>query len=309
MGLTGNDGEIPTATFKSITLGRNNTPGDLDTNPTYTGNFDPKVRTGEGRALAAQVINQINSMNANGQTPTYISGDLNDSDWTTNNATAQETIQSWILDVTSTVGNDKSSNSLAQLARAQISYSPVFGRNEEGEVTTAGYNIKLPEGYLVGQVKGGKDDDKRYAGLSNDDIKAFSTGTGITILFDQTADVNPRKNQMNWGSPIVSEIMASPTQSVTTYPQDSLGDNTGNYTIQRISDQEYVLNYQYRMYQPGGTYTTSPIRTWNIPTTSGTKSLGEILQNQKMNAEEVFSTKGLENVLAKQKDLAINKNK
>jgi hypothetical protein len=198
---------------------------------------------------------------------------------------------------------------LAQLARAQISYSPVFGRNEEGEVTTAGYNIKLPEGYLVGQVKGGKDDDKRYAGLSNDDIKAFSTGTGITILFDQTADVNPRKNQMNWGSPIVSEIMASPTQSVTTYPQDSLGDNTGNYTIQRISDQEYVLNYQYRMYQPGGTYTTSPIRTWNIPTTSGTKSLGEILQNQKMNAEEVFSTKGLENVLAKQKDLAINKNK
>ena len=309
MGLTGNDGEIPTATFKSITLGRNNTPGDLDTNPTYTGNFDPKVKTGEGRALAAQVINQINSMNANGQTPTYISGDLNDSDWTTNNATAQETIQSWILDVTSTVGNDKSSNSLAQLARAQISYSPVFGRNEEGEVTTAGYNIKLPEGYLVGQVKGGKDDDKRYAGLSNDDIKAFSTGTGITILFDQTADVNPRKNQMNWGSPIVSEIMASPTQSVTTYPQDSLGDNTGNYTIQRISDQEYVLNYQYRMYQPGGTYTTSPIRTWNIPTTSGTKSLGEILQNQKMNAEEVFSTKGLENVLAKQKDLAINKNK
>tara|TARA_R110000751_G_scaffold114697_3_gene214074 strand:+ start:1715 stop:4891 length:3177 start_codon:yes stop_codon:yes gene_type:complete len=309
MGLTGNDGEIPTATFKSITLGRNNTPGDLDTNPTYTGNFDPKVRTGEGRALAAQVINQINSMNANGQTPTYISGDLNDSDWTTNDATAQETIQSWILDVTSTVGNDKSSNSLAQLARAQISYSPVFGRNEEGEVTTAGYNIKLPEGYLVGQVKGGKDDDKRYAGLSNDEIEAFSTGTGITILFDQTADVNPRKNQMNWGSPIVSEIMASPTQSVTTYPQDSLGDNTGNYTIQRISDQEYVLNYQYRMYQPGGTYTTSPIRTWNIPTTSGTKSLGEILQNQKMNAEEVFSTKGLENVLAKQKDLAINKNK
>ena len=310
MGLTGNDGEIPTATFKSITLGRNNTPGDLDTNPTYTGNFDPKVRTGEGRALAAQVINQINSMNANGQTPIYIAGDLNDSDWTTNNATAQETIQSWILDVTSTVGNDKSSNSLAQLARAQISYSPVFGRNEEGEVTTAGYNVVLPDGYLAGQVKGGAADSKKqYAGLSKDNIDLFSSGTGITILFDQTADVNPRKNQMNWGSPIVSEIMASPTQSVTTYPQDSLGDNTGNYTIQRISDQEYVLNYQYRMYQPGGTYTTSPIRTWNIPTTSGTKSLGEILQNQKMNAEEVFSTKGLENVLAKQKDLAINKNK
>ena len=310
MGLTGNDGEIPTATFKSITLGRNNTPGDLDTNPTYTGNFDPKVRTGEGRALAAQVINQINSMNANGQTPIYIAGDLNDSDWTTNNATAQETIQSWILDVTSTVGNDKSSNSLAQLARAQISYSPVFGRNEEGEVTTAGYNVVLPDGYLASQVKGGAADSKKqYAGLSKDNIDLFSSGTGITILFDQTADVNPRKNQMNWGSPIVSEIMASPTQSVTTYPQDSLGDNTGNYTIQRISDQEYVLNYQYRMYQPGGTYTTSPIRTWNIPTTSGTKSLGEILQNQKMNAEEVFSTKGLENVLAKQKDLAINKNK
>ena len=310
MGLTGNDGEIPTATFKSITLGRNNTPGDLDTNPTYTGNFDPKVRTGEGRALAAQVINQINSMNANGQTPIYIAGDLNDSDWTTNNATAQETIQSWILDVTSTVGNDKSSNSLAQLARAQISYSPVFGRNEEGEVTTAGYNVVLPDGYLASQVKGGVGDSKKqYAGLSKDNIDLFSSGTGITILFDQTADVNPRKNQMNWGSPIVSEIMASPTQSVTTYPQDSLGDNTGNYTIQRISDQEYVLNYQYRMYQPGGTYITSPIRTWNIPATSGTKSLGEILLRQKMDAEGVFAQKGLENALAKKNDLNRNKNK
>mgnify|MGYP003650550854 FL=1 len=310
MGLTGNDGEIPTATFKSITLGRNNTPGDLDTNPTYTGNFDPKVRTGEGRALAAQVINQINSMNANGQTPIYIAGDLNDSDWTTNNATAQETIQSWILDVTSTVGNDKSSNSLAQLARAQISYSPVFGRNEEGEVTTAGYNVVLPDGYLASQVKGGAADSKKqYAGLSKDNIDLFSSGTGITILFDQTADVSPRKDQMNWGSPLVSEIMASPTQSVTTYPQDSLGDNTGNYTIQRISDQQYVLNYQYRMYQPGGSYITSPVRTWNIPTTSKTKSLGEILQNQKMNAEEIFAQKGLENALAKKNDLNRNKNK
>ena len=82
MGLTGNSGEgIPTSTFKSITLGRNNTPGDLDTNPTYTGNFDPKVKSGEGRALAAQLINQINSMSANGQTPIYIAGDLMDADW------------------------------------------------------------------------------------------------------------------------------------------------------------------------------------------------------------------------------------
>ena len=103
--------------------------------------------------------------------------------------------------------------------------------------------------------------------------------------------------------------MASPTQSVTTYPQDSLGDNTGNYTIQRISDQQYVLNYQYRMYQPGGSYITSPVRTWNIPTTSKTKSLGEILQNQKMNAEEIFAQKGLENALAKKNDLNRNKNK
>ena len=325
MGLTGNSGEgIPTSTFKSITLGRNNTPGDLDTNPTYTGNFDPKVRSGEGRALAAQLINQINSMSTSGQSPIYIAGDLNDSDWKTNNPIAQEAIQNWILDVTSTVGNDKSSNSLAQLARAKISYSPVFGssvqqqyigmgmigRNEEGEVTTAGYNVVLPDGYLASQVKGGgADSKKQYAGLSKDNIDLFSSGTGITILFDQTADVNPRKNQMNWGSPIVSEIMASPTQSVTTYPQNELGDNTGNYTIQRISDQEYVLNYQYRMYQPGGTYTTSPIRTWNIPTTSGTKSLGEILLRQKMDAEGVFAQKGLENALAKKNDLNSNKNK
>ena len=310
MGLTGNSGEIPTSTFKSITLGRNNTPGDLDTNPTYTGNFDPKVKSGEGRALAAQVINQINSMRSNGQTPTYLAGDLMDADWSENNSIAQETIQNWISDVTSTVGNDKSSNSLAQLARAQISYSPVFGRNEEGEVTTAGYNVVLPDGYLASQVKGGAaDSDKQYAGLSKDNIDLFSSGTGITILFDQTADANPRKDQMNWGSPLVSEIMASPTQSVTTYPQDSLGDNIGNYVIQRISDQQYVLNYQYRMYQPGGSYITSPVRTWNIPTTSKTKSLGEILQNQKMNAEEIFAQKGLENALAKKNDLNRNKNK
>ena len=308
-GLTGNSGEMPTASFRSISAGRSNTPGDLMSNPTYTGNFDPKVKDGEGRALAAQLFNQINTMNSSGQKPTFLTKDeIEDEDWTESNDVAQELVADWMLDVVSSIGNSKSSSSISALPRAQISYSPVYGETKDGEITTAGYNIKLSEEYLVGKIKGGQEEKNRYAGLTNKQIKDMSSGDGITILFNQTTDINPRKNQTSWGSPIVSEIMASPTNSVTTYMQDSNGNSSGNYTIAKISDQKYILNYQYKTYQPGGSYLTSPVRTWDIPV-NGNVSLAKALADQKMRAEKVFSAKGLENTLAQQKDIAINKNK
>ena len=304
---------IPTATYETIGLGVSNTVGDLISNSTYVGDFDPKVMGGEGRPLVAQFINQLNSSSATGRKPTYISGDLDDVEWDENDPVAQELIASWLLDVGSVVGNNKSSSSQALLPRAHIEYSPIYGKLDDGEITTMGYSIKLPQEYLASKVKGGVG-DSQYAGLSDDQIKKYSGADGmggITILFNRNDDISDKSLSHNWSDPLVVDLMTSPTQSKTYEMFDGNGDNSGNYTIARVSDQHYILNYQYKNYVAsvdgvGGSYSTSDMYTWDIPIT-GVAPLSQVLQNQRDKIESVFDEKDLQNRAAKERDVAINK--
>ena len=312
-GLTGNTPGIPTGTYATVGLGISNTVGDLTSNPTYVADFDPKVMGGEGRPLAAQFINQINASNAKGRRPIYISGDLEDIDWTDNDSVAQDIISSWLLDVSSVVGNTKTPSSLAGQPRAHIEYSPVYGKLEDGEITTMGYTIKLPQEYLASKVKGGVG-DSQYSGLSDDEIKKYSGSDGnggITILFNKEDDISKHASTQQWSDPLVVDLMTSATQSKTFPKFDSAGNSSGNYTISRISDQKYILNYQYKNYVPsidgvGGSYSNSDMFTWDIPILPAIP-LGEILQNQIHKADSIFDDRGIRNVLAKNRDVGINK--
>ena len=315
-GLTGNTLGIPNGTYNTIGLGLSNVTGDLTSNPTLIGDFDPKVFKGEGRALAAQFVNQLNASLSMGRKPIYLSGDLEDTDWSENDPVAEALIETWQLQAGSVVNNTKTPNSLAGQPAAHFEFSPVFGQlenSENNEITTMGYQVKLPELWLANSVKGGIG-AAQYAGLDADQIKKYSGldgNEGITILFDRKDDISKHASEQQWSDPLVVELMTNATQTKTFPKFDSSGESSGSYTISKISDQRYILNYQYKNYVPsidgvGGSYSDSDVFTWSIPVTQAIP-VGEILQNQIHKADSIFDDRGIRNVLAKKRDVAINK--
>jgi len=315
-GLTGNTTGIPNGLYSTVGLGLSDVTGDLTSNSTFIGDFDPKVFNGEGRPLAAQFINQLNSSLSNGRKPIYLSGDLDDTDWTENDPVAEALMDAWLGQVNSVANNTDTPNSLAGQPSAHIEYSPVFGKlenSENNEITTMGYQFTFPEIWLAQGVKGGIG-DAQYSGLDADQIKKYSGldgNNGITILFNKEDDISKHASEQQWSDPLVVELMTNATQSKTFPKFDSTGNSSGNYTISKISDLNYILNYQYKNYVPstdgvGGSYADSDVFTWSIPVTQAIP-VGEILQDQRLRADSIFNERGIRNVLAKKRDVAINK--
>jgi len=309
-GLTGaiTEGEkgIPTATFDGMLNGKSGSLQDLESGVTYQGSFDPKVPEGQGAVIMMQYANQMAALNAKGITPTMFTGTYAEGSDMSENPKVAQFMNETMQDTRSMLGNPKSTNSLPGSPRGTWTYSPVLGDPEDGTKTTAGYTWTPTEEYVNSKMKGGKG-DANYGGYPFTKAELMK---GVTILFDQSEDVNPRSinTGTNWGSPIVSKIMSSPKGVYTNKENNKAGDGIGSYSYSKISNNEYVMNYQYRTYQPsvdgkGGGYTTS---AWQ-PTTYRIKGNDFSELNNSENAiKEFFRQKALASDLAKSKDKAVN---
>tara|TARA_R110000796_G_scaffold48685_2_gene116754 strand:+ start:1225 stop:4416 length:3192 start_codon:yes stop_codon:yes gene_type:complete len=308
-GLTGatGDGKFKTATFNSIALGRDNTIADLETGITYEGTVDPKSPTAAGNIYMADMINQINALEAKGVKPTFIQGDIVPGGDNINDGftLGERVFEMYKADLNSYYNNPKSSSAISAMPRATIEYMPTYGDPESGEKTTAGYTITYNSDWLASKVKGGTaDPTAQYGSIKSTDLAKLYEGT--TVVFDQKEDINSKSADSNimYSSPVVSQIMSNPGRYYENKPVTAGFGNTGSYRFVQKSPLEYTMNWQFREYQEGGTYILSPLQTKRISLPNANAS--RVLDIEQGKANRLFEAYGAEQLRKMQKDKKIN---
>ena len=310
-GLTGSltdQSNLKTATLKSIQAGAGNTPGDLALNPTYVGAIDPKAPTGAGNQYAANMFSQINSLESAGIKPMFIQGSLNDVEGKLEGgfSLGEKVLKMYKDDLRSYILNPKSPNSPSAMPRAEIEYMPVYGATDDGEKSTAGYRIKFNDEWLASKVKGPT--EGQYGAIKSTDIDKLSNG--VSVVYEQKDDISPLSNRMatSYSSPVLTGIAASTNNYYEVKPQVD-GNTVGSYRFVKVSDQEYMLNFQYNEYIPskngtGGGFKPGPWRSERI--NIGPEGAGRSLDRALVLVKGEFAKKGAFNSAAKSRDVAIN---
>jgi len=305
-GATGN-GDFKTATYNSIALGRDNTIADLETGITYEGTVDPKSPTAAGNTYMANMIDQINTLEAKGIKPTFIQGDIEAGGGNIDDGftLGERVFEMYKADLNSYYNNPKSSSAISAMPRATVEYMPTYGDPESGEKTTAGYTITYNSDWLASKVKGGTaDPTAQYGSINSTDLAKLYEGT--TVLFDQKEDLNPKSvnNNVAYSSSVVSQIMSNPNRYVENKPVTAGYGNTGSYRFVQNSPTEYTMNWQFKEYQEGGTYILSPMQTRRISLPNANAS--RVLDAEQVKAKGIFAAYGAEQLRKMQKDKKIN---
>ena len=304
-GLTNRTPGVQSSTFESVLAGMDDVNANLETGITYTGSYSPNIQGNEGEAILAQLINQKNSLDKSGIKFQVYTGAFEDIDFEApSSELGEKFLESYLLDV-HTYSNPKAGGSTpTKKPISSLGYSPLLGDPEDGQKNTAGYQIlTISDEYLNSKLKGALDDEgvPSYSGYSQDEKDLLQKG--ITIIFDQSDDINPRAISTQWGNKIVSQILASSNKQVVYNMNDDSGEGIGRYTISQSTPKQYTFSYQFRTYNEGGTYTTSDIlsRTLNLSEPGFSE-----LDDMKNQFDEQYKIKGLQNTLAAQKDVAVN---
>ena len=304
-GLTKRIPGVQSSTLESDLAGMDDVNADMSTGVIYTGDYSPNIQGNEGEAILAQLINQKNTLDKNGIGFKVYTGLYENIDFEgPSSELGEEFLNSYLLDV-HTYSNPKAGgNTPTKKPISSLGYAPVLGDLEDGQKTTAGYQIRsVSDEYLNSKVKGAIDDqgEPSYSGYSTDERDLLKQG--ITIIFDQVDDINPRAISTQWGNKIVSQILASPNNFVEYNMHDDSGAGIGRYTISQNNPREYTFNYQFRTYTEGGTYTQTDILSRTLKLSK--PGFAE-LTNMKNEFDNQYNIKGLANVLAAQKDTAVN---
>jgi hypothetical protein len=292
--LTGHEsknGEFKSGTLKSIMYGRT-TPSDMLISPVYKATIDPLSPTAEGNATLNQMITQKNKLDANGENYSIVLGNLKDkkdAKSIANDALATRAYNAYIADMTTWLGNPKRSNTAAITPRANIEYSGILGAAGDGKKTTAGYTLNGFNEWLSSKVKGSATEASGAAG----EYGLFTKGevaqlqNGISMVFDQKQDINPRSSRNQYYSNTLAAIEASPEKYVEySYPGIDGTTPTATYRIVKTGTDQFYATYRYSTYQPNGTYTTSD---WQqIPIAVGSFNAGELIDAQIKALEEEF---------------------
>tara|TARA_R110000737_G_scaffold106219_2_gene139114 strand:+ start:3331 stop:6744 length:3414 start_codon:yes stop_codon:yes gene_type:complete len=301
--LTDEVGILETGTLNAALQGLDNTVGNLRTGTLYKGDFNPKsVNEGQGAIIYTQYLDQMANLNSLGIQPTFYMGDEENFDVDDTSPAAKAFMDEVRQDVIADMqpANKKSTRTSA---RGEWFYAPVYGDAEDMDKSTSAYIFKPTEDYVASKVKGGGG-ASQWAGLKEAERQKILNG-GITIMLDQKDDINPRKVADNWGNSIVADVMGSPNQTYRKSVTDGKGDPSGNYSISRVNQNLYVMNYQYSTYQEGGSYIPSTPMITNIPISRETGGY-KALNVNKAAIEEVLMQRGLLNMSLKLKDKGLN---
>ncbi len=296
-------GIIETGTLNSALQGLDNTVGNLTLGTLYKGDFNPNsINEGQGAVIYTQLLDQMAYSNSLGIKPNFYIGDEQDFD---NDDTSPEAEAFMDMVRQDVIADMQSANkkSTRTSARGELFYAPVYGNAEDMDKSTMAYIFKPTEDYVASKNKGGSG-ESQWAGLKEANRRKILNG-GITIMFNQKDDINPRKATDNFGNSVVAKVMGSPNQTYIKSIQDTAGNPAGNYSISRINQNSYVMNYQYSTYQEGGTYISSVPMVKEIPIireTGGFKALN-------VNEDGIIVTikqQGLFNEALKKKDKSLN---
>jgi len=310
-GLIGTQGDLATGTVDSMLGGYGDKSDGLKLSPTYNYTINPLTRNKQGEAELGNLLQQINTLEKNGTPYGLIAGSIDDVD---NILIADPKAQkAWNLykeDLNTWYNNPKRSNTDAIAPIAALQYKPIYGRSEDGNKTTAGYQVIFSGEWLASKVKGGSDVSAQYGALTTDDIKYLSdaggneaVGAGVSFIYQQKEDTNIKAASNQYYSAINTDIMSS-ENGYADYTVPDMLTPTAKYRISRVDNNNYTVNYTINRYVPynpetktGGNYRSEEF-TQPIDMSLGIRGLDP----QVYKLESWFKTTREENRLARKKD-------
>ena len=234
--------------------GRSGQDDDLEPYPIYATDVNPASMSDDAKEDFINLLIQKNSLESRGSKYGIVVGDQVESkeDYLKQSDLANKLFDVLADNVNFYLTTDKATKtSIKNVPQFQLEYSPVFGSTDDLTKSKAGITIKPNAQWLNSFQKGGESFETGV--FTSDQIEALQNG--ITIIFDQQEDVNPKARSQEYYSPLMSEVELSTNNFVDKkYPGiDSMP--TGDYSITKPADDYYYVTYKFNMYQDGGQYT------------------------------------------------------
>jgi len=317
--LTGQTGDFYSGDLDSEIYGISGKYSDVVSNPSYVRNFNPVVPNQLAEAEVYQMLLQVNDLDNKGVPYGIIAGDIDNVEdaselANTKSALGIKVFNMWKNEAAVWLsGKTPAVSTGIKAPAAKIIYTPVIGRAEDGEKTLAGYQIIFSSDWLASKKQGSNtstgnvefgslttQEILQIQGRDGDDEASAGQG-GITILFDQSVDLNQKATQKTYYSFVETDISRNGGYANYTVPNDNGINPTGEYRIIKIGPGDYNVYSKTYTYQPGGTYTMEE-NTVKIDMSQGLPGLDkQVLQYQK-----VLENKREENRLAREKDESVN---
>lgn len=310
-GLIGTQGDLSTGTVDSILAGYGDGSDGLKLSPTYNYSINPLTGNSQGEAELGNLLQQINTLEKKGTAYGIVAGSIDNVD----NILISDPIaeKAWNLykeDLNTWYNNPKRSNTDAIAPIATLQYKPIYGKSQDGNKTTAGYQVIFSPEWLASKVKGGSDPSAQYGALTTKDITYLSdageneaVGSGVSFIFQQKEDINIKAASNQYYSAINTDIMSS-ENGYADYTVPDMLTPTANYRVSRIDNNNYSVNYTVNTYVPynpetqtGGNYRSEEF-TQPIDMDYGIRELDP----QVYKLEAWFKTIREQNRLARKKD-------
>ena len=232
--ITGGNG----GTYKSMKYGRTGEYEDAYIGSTIGGIFNAKVMKGGGYDQVVHYINQKNSLDAKGITPTvYFGPNMND-DQIGLAKIGLDFMEEFQSDIIYYANDDGASKS--KVPSIKIEYGSTLGPVDKGGAkTTAGYIITPSPEYLRSKYPTtGLSDEEKIQLKTKTDVLA----NGFSIVYDKDLDLNPYKEKAFFGNNVVANVMST-ENGIYTVPVVINENSVGSYSIQKSpTSNSYILN-------------------------------------------------------------------
>jgi hypothetical protein len=252
--LKSSKGYVDLPSLLDARRGRSRQDDDLEPYPIYATDVNPASMSDDAKEDFIRLLMQKSSLESRGSKYGIIVGDQVESkeDYLMQSDLANKLFDVLADNVNFYLTTDKATKtSIKNVPQFQLEYSPVFGSTDDLTKSKASITIKPNAQWLNSFQKGGESFETGV--FKSKEIEALQDG--ITIIFDQQEDVNPKARSQEYYSPLMSEVELSTNNFVDKkYPGiDSMP--TGDYSITKPADDYYYVTYKFNMYQDGGQYT------------------------------------------------------
>lgn len=231
--------------------GRSGQDDDIEPYPIYATNVNPAAMSNDAKEDFINLLMQKDRLESTGAKYGIVVGDQVESkeDYLKQSDLANKLFDVLADNVNFYLTTDKATKtSIKNVPQFQLEYSPVYGSSDDLTKSKAGITIKPNAQWLNSFQKGGESFETGL--FTSDQINQLQNG--ITIIFDQQEDVNPKARSQEYYSPLISEVELSTNNFVDKkYPGiDSMP--TGDYSITKRADDYYYVTYSFNVYQDSG---------------------------------------------------------
>ena len=320
--LSGKTGDFETRDLDSEIYGYSGNYSDVVNNNSFERNFNPMVPNELAEKELFVMMQQVNILDQEGTPYGVISGDIdaydtNEEILNIKSEVGVKVFNMWKQDAALWMSNKRPAVSTGQKApAAKIIYTPVIGLSKDGEKTLAGYQIIFSSDWLASKRVGTNTSNASEVGalkeseilelqgnVGNDDEDIATGQGGITILFEQSIDMNEKAEKNTYYSFVQADIAGSANGKYADYTVADGKTPTGTFRIVQEKGGYYVYSKEYT-YQEGGSYVLEE-NTVQVDMDQGLQGLDKQVLVWQANLFELRER----NRLAKEKDVAVNKSK